>query len=450
MSGRRTTEASLRENYEKLISALSTGKRLEQLLIIGQEILENPIAIADTSYKILAATPQESYQQINSEYGAAAWESVLTRQMNRTSIQFVKSTKRYDLCIHGLQPHIVEQETMRQDGFDAPCSFLDCSIRIHGSFVAFLSVADLNRPFQPEDLDYCRYLANIVSLELQKNEFFLVNHGIAYEALLNDLLNGKVNDRLQMKLRLQSIDRTLKEDLYVLTVRRIGSKGIEAAVPLIEQSVIRRFFPGSISVIYRNDVVLLVSRSAGESLTVDDEEFLSLMDASHMKVGISEVFHDPMQMRKYYEQSIKAIELGEHLTSAKSPYHYNPLSLFHALEICSKEISLRDLCHPLVATLNGSHDEGDQELLKTLYLWLFCERDVDRITRILHIHRSTLSYRIRKIKDMLGNDMSDGELVFHLMFSFKLIEYYSGFVNPDATYWFKDLPLELLQFQKAH
>lgn len=441
MSAQQTDTISLQQNYEKLVSALSAGKGLESLLTIAQEILENPISIVDTSYKLLAVTPyKHPYHPVESIYGNAGWESVVTGQMNKTSISFFKNTKRYELCTSNLYPHIVDKNILQQDGFDAPCSFLDCGIRIHGSFVAFLSAADWNRPFQSEDLDYCRFLANIISLELQQNEFFIENHGIAYEALMNDLLDGKVNDRLQIKLRLQNINRTLKENLYVLIFRRIDNEDIKASVPLIEQSVIRRFFPGSISVVYHNDIVLLVSKNADEHFAVDDEDFISLMNANHMSIGISEVFHDPVYIRKYYEQSAKAIELGKQLTGITSPYYYNPLSLFHALEICAKEISLRDLCHPVIADLNGSDNESDHELLKTLYLWLFCERNVDKITKRLHIHRSTLSYRIRKIKDMLGSDLNDGELVFHLMFSFKLIEYYSRFVDPDAAYWFKELP----------
>ncbi len=39
--------------------------------------------------------------------------------------------------------------------------------------------------------------------------------------------------------------------------------------------------------------------------------------------------------------------------------------------------------------------------------------------------------------------LEDGDLIFQLMFSFKLIEYFSSFVDDTEHYWFKELQTEL-------
>lgn len=437
-------ERRLRENYERLIFALSAGKGVQAIADIGSEFLGNPVSIADSSYKILAIStaPPELAGRAAPEnaYGVAALESIAKRQLGMTSVDFVRKTGRIERLGSDHGPHIMSREALGQRGFDAPCGFLDCGVYIKGILVAILTVADIVRPFQEPDLAYCSQLARLVSLELQKHEVFSSNYGVAYEVLLSDLLENKVSDSLQVRLRLQSMNRSLKADLYVAAVRRAGARAGQQDIPVIHQDAVRSFFPGSISVVYHGDIVLLIGRDAGEPVRpADGENFLALLRENDMKLGVSEVFHDPIRMHKYYQQASKAIELGCALFPARTDYSYYQLSVFHAMELCSGAISLRDLAHPLIRRLNDSEDAADHELLKTLYVWLYCGRDTERIIRTLQIHRSTLYYRLNKIRDMLDGDLDDGELTFQLMFSFKLIEYYTGLVGEKEPYWFKEV-----------
>ena len=212
-------------------------------------------------------------------------------------------------------------------------------------------------------------------------------------------------------------------------------------MPIVGQSVVRKFFPNCISVIYKNDIVLLVSNYVENPLDIEsNEDFLDLLKTNQMTASISEVFYDPIKTRKHYQQSIKALELGIQMQPEKHVFFYYELSIFHAFEICAKTINLRDLCHPLVIYLNNSESESDKDLLKTLYFWLLYERDTLKILNELHIHRSTLFYRINKIKEMIGSDLNDGNLIFQLILSFKIIQYFSGFVSKSDPYWLKHTP----------
>ena len=443
-----TYENKLLENYKKLLHASSSGKGLQELLKLGTEILENPVSVADTSFKVLGCfVPETSLinAPIDSEfYGKAALDSLNTGYLSPLSVKFVKDSKRYQQCVKLPGPHIVTQKSISDSGIQSPWSFLDCGIRIHGIFVAILTVADCFRPFTPEDIEYCRQLADFISIELQKNNFFIENHGIAYESLMNDLLNGEIQDHLQLRLRLQLVNRELKKNLYVVSLRRISENGTESIPPMLEQSLIRRFFPGSISVVYHNDIVLLVNTDFGPPLKKElEKEFFELVQTNHMLVGISEIFFDPSRTREYYQQTCKAISLGFKMQPSRCIYYYYQFSFFHAMEVCGKKVRIRDFCHPMIEELNRRNEKSDQELLKTLYVWLLYNRNVEKVTSVLHIHRSTLSYRIRKLKELLDSDLDDGDLIFQLMLSIKLIEYFSSFVDDTEHYWFKELQMEL-------
>ena len=432
-------------NYEKLIRALSRGEGLTAITEIGSEILENPIALADTTGKVLAVTDRymtlDTEQLAATKQGKALISSISSRQIGPYSMQFLRISKRRELMYKSAGPHIVSAEEMAREGIESPCSFLDCGLRIKGVLVAMLSVADTNRPFKEQDVEYCRHLADLACIELQKNEVFQRNYGVDYEVLLTDLLEGRVTDSLQVRLRLQSMNKELKSDLYVLAVRHPDPGASYSGIPKIHQAHIRSFFPGCISVNYKGDIVLLVSLEKGKSInSLLTDKFTEMLKENEMKAGISEIFHDPIRMSRYYGQAVRAIEFSAAMFPSADICFYYDISFFHGMRICSETLSLRDMSHPVINTLNASKDPKDHELLKTLYAWLFCARDTKKVTDILHIHPSTLYYRLDKIKDLLGkDDLNDGEVIFKLMLSFKLVEFYSGLVDEKASYWFKDI-----------
>lgn len=438
------TAQRLQDNYEKLILALSAGHGLQAIADIGSEVLENPLSIADTSYRLLASTTvfRENIDSYNLPgiFGEAITSSINAGHLSEESVKFLKSSKRYEQFVNNHSPHVFKKETGQNDSMQSPYNFIDCGVRIKGVMVAFLSVGDVNRPFSEGDLVYCKQLVNLVAIELQKSEFFIRNHGLEYEVLLNDLLEDRISDGLQIRLRLQNMNKKLKSDLQVVTIRRFVGASDGSAIQTVGQSSFRHFFPNCVSVIYKDDIILLISRDSKEELNAENNEaFLDLLETNNMKAGISEVFYDPIRMRHYYQQSVKALELGVDMQPEKQIYFYYQVSVFHAMEICAQSISLRDLCHPVIKDLNSSTDDGDTDLLKALYLWLYFCRDTTKITNTLHIHRSTLFYRLNKLKDILGGSLDDGNHVFQLMFSFKLIEYFSGFVKEEEPYWFKEV-----------
>lgn len=419
----------LKENYEKLIKALGEDKGLQALTDIGHEILQNPIVIADTSMKILAVTSSYYEEIINripkGELEKTAVESTRNKEISSASLDFLKATKRYSMFYTNPAPHIVNRETIfKVSGIRSPYDFLDFGVCIRENVVAFGCVSGINRSFDEGDLEYCRILSDLIRMELEKDDIFIGNYGLSYEILMKDLLEERLSSSSQARIRFRNLGKNLKENLYAAVVRREVPQTAKGAMPQIQQSMVRSFFPGSTSVMYKDDIVLLLSCEEKEKIDIGAKtDFTEFLQNNHMKAGISEVFNDPICLRKYYGQAVKAIELGEKIYPQKQAYSYYDLSLFHIFELSEGQMDLKDLAHPLVLKLNSSGNPADKELLKTLYVWLSCGRNTEKITQILHIHRSTLYYRLNKIRDMLGEDLEDGEVSFRLMLSFKLIEY---------------------------
>jgi hypothetical protein len=78
---------------------------------------------------------------------------------------------------------------------------------------------------------------------------------------------------------------------------------------------------------------------------------------------------------------------------------------------------LAGLVHPGIVDLIEK-DRGD--LVHTLDVYLANGGDVRKSADVLHLHRSTLYYRIEKITEAVGRDLSDGEARFELMLGIRL------------------------------
>jgi DNA-binding PucR family transcriptional regulator len=63
---------------------------------------------------------------------------------------------------------------------------------------------------------------------------------------------------------------------------------------------------------------------------------------------------------------------------------------------------------------------GRDDLVHTLDAYLTHGCDARKTADALHLHRSTLYYRLEKVTEAVGGDLRDGEARFELMLSIRL------------------------------
>ncbi|MGH3273847.1 MAG: PucR family transcriptional regulator, partial [Streptosporangiaceae bacterium] len=65
--------------------------------------------------------------------------------------------------------------------------------------------------------------------------------------------------------------------------------------------------------------------------------------------------------------------------------------------------------------------DNDQALLRTLDCYLRYSGATSAICAELYIHRNTLAYRVRKLEDLLGVDLQDGQVRATLMLAVRVL-----------------------------
>lgn len=79
-------------------------------------------------------------------------------------------------------------------------------------------------------------------------------------------------------------------------------------------------------------------------------------------------------------------------------------------------------CHPIIGMLSEYDNINGTEYINTLQCYLDNQMNAIITAKELFIHRSTMNYRLNRIKELCGLDWKDKELIFYLRLSLKIFQ----------------------------
>jgi len=400
----------LASGSSKLLNSLIENKGLQHIVDIGFEMFGNPVCLTDLSHKILAITR-------NVEVSDPFWKTLLeTGYMEHELITKTAAMGIFEKARNCRRPILYKPEFTN---FYA----IFCDIFIDSKAVAHMTIPGSEKQLTEKDLEKASLLSKVISLEMQKSKFFRNIKGTMFEYFIVDLLNENIHDRDKIRDRLQYLDWSPKENIFVLTIQ--SGNFYDENVSLVEiRDKLSELIFDSKSVIYNDDIVMVISRS--EDVPFSDAELsglIFLLEENHLRAGISRSFSCLEDITEHYRQSVKAIELGLASDKRKRLFYYEDYAVDHLLETCAYYQKIEKFCHPSLFALEKYDEENGSNLMECLYTYLKCDKNLIEASSVLHIHRNTLSYRINKIVEILKLDIFDKDISFHLLLSFKILKF---------------------------
>ena len=408
---------------EEITEAHYQGRGLQAISDLGSRMLDAPVAILDPAYVLLAWSGIDSTD--NPYYNATKENGYI----HEDAVELIKKTHRFAKA--QADENVSHTPNTFSEISTTPYGWLDVSIRINNMIVAYLSVSGETHPFSEFDKDCLSHLAKVASLELQKNEFFIQNHGIIYETFMYDLLDQRMKNDDAIHSRMRLLNIRFKKYYYIIAIHHRKKTGTKA-IPSGTQTLFRNLFRGSISAPYKKGIVLLLSSDDWNmNLPKEKNELTALLDSHNLYMGISNSFQDLSLTGEYYLQAYQAIEYGYRINAKEGWYFYRDYSIYHAIDLYAQNYNLINLFHPAVRQLYLSQKKSDKELLETLESYIRNMKNVTQITEELHIHKSTLFYRIGKIRSMTKSEFSEGDEWLQLSLSINILHYLNALNNTD-------------------
>ena len=230
--------------------------------------------------------------------------------------------------------------------------------------------------------------------------------------LFSELLDGKTVEQKQLDWILYSLGwNTINTNYYLIYFKSLNKFGNERSLlPQIE-----RHIPGCKMLYWNNHIIMLLSEAA---LKRFEKDILHINREFNMKCGVSLPFQDWEHLDIYFKQVKNILQYSDN----NNQIHYSlDYSWQYLLDSMKENAVTMRFVHPAIQILLDYDSTNSTDFAKTLYTYLKCERNTTLTADELFIHRNTLQYRIRRIKDLIQVDLDNSDIRSHLMLSYLIL-----------------------------
>lgn len=406
---------------QSFLNIIDSESAAQQIADLCYDFWHCPMAMYDSSLRLIATCSQ--FTTLNKEQQ----EIRDAGYMGNKNLKRFRLQKRFKVMLSDLPYKITNISDIGVSDRIAGqnYNYVDVPIRIQGTPVGIISLIGTSRMLDTMDADCLLDVSRFFATTLQRNGQYVENISNPYEAILHEILSERLVDDAIIHDRFHALGRTLKQIFYVISIPFSAQMRRKFRVDELQNSL-RELIPDCITAYYDNHITLLVSKNKdAPPVNFEDLRLFTFMQVNGLKAGLSTAFLLPSLMNHYFKQASLALIYGTRFAPEHVMYPYSDYLMMHVLDVCSESVDLYDLCHPAVLALNLSGKSSDAILLETIRCYLLNDRDVPKTCDTLYIQRSTLFYRINKFKQMVNSDLNNSELLLHLLFSFKILEYLS-------------------------
>lgn len=287
---------------------------------------------------------------------------------------------------------------------------------------ALLLILDLKDSFHDSHLFYANILMKCVTERLMKHHLFGNQENVTPATFLKNIVTKKNNNRSDIIYHFSKMNWHEGEKYSFLTFHHMKDQEILAFNINPFLLSLKKIFNDTYCEIVDYNLVCITHKSSFFSLTDDAKnKLIDILKQYQLFCGCSKDFHSFHGLSSYYMQT--TIALRHSMKSDK----YFPLSLYE--DKISKYVPayFNDhhegiyYTHPIIETLWSYDLEHKSDLVLTLYHYLVCERSYGITADALNISKSTLHYRLNKIKSLVNCDFESLDKRMNLLVSTSIV-----------------------------
>jgi sugar diacid utilization regulator len=229
--------------------------------------------------------------------------------------------------------------------------------------------------------------------------------------LVDDLLAGTDDD--SALLRATALGHDLGRPHQVLVVRWGGDHDgtLDRAVT---QAAARTMGAGPLIVRRPGEVVLVVplpdpddARGAEQRWRELYEQVARSMRSADGAIGVGRVCGAPSQLPRSHAEALRALRIRQGSHSPRGVTTFDELGVYRLLGGSDAQGEIAGFVREWLGPLIDYDANNRSDLVTTLWQYYECGGNYDATARVLTIHRSTLRYRLRRIRELSGHDLGD-------------------------------------------
>lgn len=411
-------DARVTDIVRRMLTAHFSNNGLQYVVEEASRALDNPIVVVDSAYHYVARHVEGSLNMANRA------DQVLDQEFRYESVleegvDFIKRERITERCAEAKRPIVVYNDVLGANTMITPSV-------VHGVTIAHTMMIERNHPFSDVDVECMARLGRFVAQEMQKTSLYAASRGQMDSYFLVSLLNDEQPSHAVTSRRLSVLEFKPLPYLYVAVLEANHAH----LAPHDYDSIALQLtgcLQSSIYAHYEHALVIVFSRDTDMGLGDYTEEMLrKVCEVNDLSAGVSNAFDDLTHIHSHYEQALSAIRAGRLVClylDDRFLYHFCDYAHVDMLDITNKQYNLLNFVHPSLMRLARYDREHGTELMDTLFIYLQNGCNTHRASKMLSLHKNTLLYRLGRIREILGFDLSSGEDQFMMQYSFRILFY---------------------------
>ena len=256
-----------------------------------------------------------------------------------------------------------------------------------------------------------------------------------FTRLAQDIIEGNINTQEALTERLRGLD-SVPEGYYYLIV--IETERVLDTLPAKIFPAVGALFADAFPVQYENKLILMIPSDDGSELSKQDEaSLLDILKEYRLYACIGSLTMSLRSLRAAYLRVSKCLSFARTFRSdrKKRIFRAEEYALYDVIDICCNALADQyhgdtiHLCNRGVLSLSNYdriHGTNYSQLLKA---YLQNNMNTSRTAEDFGLHRNTLMYKLRKIEQLTGENLSDPMISLRMLFSLYTIDYLSVYQN---------------------
>jgi sugar diacid utilization regulator len=278
-----------------------------------------------------------------------------------------------------------------------------------GETFAVLSLVDPDGAAGEEERIALEHGATVLALELSRFQSVLEAESRLGADLLDELLEGTDDERARMRTQLLGYDLGDQQRVAIVDYpSTVPQDRVFHAVRQAAQNVGARPLLGS-----RREAVVALSEAS-----LSWTSLRSAIDAElgHVvcRIGIGGICQRAPDVPRSYREAQLVLELMAYGASGASVAFFDELGVFQILAEAQDPNTVHRFVRRWLGALLDYDGSRNTDLVHTLATYLEAGGNYAQSARVLHVHRNTLRYRLKRITDIAGHDLGEPDVQFNL------------------------------------
>ncbi len=394
---------------EELTALADETHSIEAVIDAASVRLGNFLVFCDMNYKIIASS-------VSIPVRDSLWKENI--RQGYCDYEFINAVKELSSVRNASQSTAAVEVTCIQ----SPYRKISCKVFHNKLQIGFLLMIEDENPLLPSHLEMLSTVSNAISYTVAYYTPDILEGSSRYNELLYDMLIGASAKDIMPKLSLLHFPPKMLV-LFLRPTRYLGQQYLKNYTC----KNLKASIPGTHVTYHKNGMVAIIPIKEETDGTAEPLEiFERLKDFSakeYVRIGISYPFTNIEGFVNRFDQAYTALEMGQKLKAEEMICLYQDYQIFDLLSEVKAPDELGRYCHPALAALRQYDHANNSKLYQTLCIYIEKGCNIKLTSESLYIHRNSLVYRISRITEICGIDLTDINTLFLLRLSFLIDRY---------------------------